>query len=319
MSADHTSASRAIDPDREPKEADVAGERCPICGGTLEGRFPALPLAGRTLFRYVRCGQCGLARLDEKRSPDELRKLYETVYELTSAEFTSGRESLLSRVRELNFRLIARRIETLTPPGQLLDIGTGAGVFLAVMRRRGWQVAGLEPHRESARGLREVHGFDVREGTLEEAPEDWGPFDVVTMLDVIEHLPDPAAALAQAGRLLRPGGVLVLTTPNVTALEHRLFGRHWFALQPPDHLWLFSPESLKLLVTAAGFSGVTLANSPVSYAWTSLRRKFGISPLPDPVDAALKALAALPMGPIGMLSAAPANLELYARRSSGTA
>jgi len=246
---------------------------------------------------------------------EDLRTLYATQYQPVCGEFVTGRRSLLSRLREVSFDLMARRIEARVPKGRLLEVGCGSGVFLVAMRRRGWAVAGLEPHRTSTQDLRTHHGLDVRAGMLEDAPIEWGPFDAVALLDVIEHLVDPAAALAKVRALLRPGGVVIVATPNVASLEHRLFGRWWFALQPPDHLWLFSPDSLQRMVMMAGFNQLSLAVSPVAYAWPSVCRYLRIQAPSGAFHAAIKALTAGPMGLLGMLQGAPANLELYARRA----
>jgi len=292
-----------------------ASTSCRLCGHGSSEAFTALPLVGEHEFVYRQCRSCGLAQLAATPSMEELRTLYATQYQPVCGEFVTGRRSLLSRLREVNFDLVARRIEARVPKGRLLEVGCGSGVFLVAMRRRGWAVAGLEPHRTSAHDLRTHHGLDVRAGMLEDAPIEWGPFDAVALLDVIEHLVDPAAALAKVRALLRPGGVLILATPNVASLEHRLFGRRWFALQPPDHLWLFSPDSLRRTVTMAGFDQLSLAASPVAYAWPSLCRYFRSRPPSGAFHAAMKALTAGPMGLVGMLQSAPANLELYARRA----
>lgn len=288
---------------------------CRLCGHGLSDAFVALPLVGEHEFRYRRCRSCGLAQLAETPSIGALRTRYATHYQPVCGEFVTGRRSLLSRLRKVNFDLMARRIEARVPKGRLLEVGCGSGVFLVAMRRRGWVVAGLEPHQTSAQDLRTHHGLDVRAGMLEDAPIQWGPFDAVALLDVIEHLVDPAAALAKVRALLRPGGVLILATPNVASLEHRLFGRQWFALQPPDHLWLFSPDSLRRTVAMAGFDQVSLAASPVAYAWPSLCRCLGIQAPSGAFDAAMKVVTAGPMALLGMLRGAPANLELYARRA----
>jgi SAM-dependent methyltransferase len=289
---------------------------CWSCGAGESSRFPALPLAGRESFSYLQCTTCGLARLEESPVGRDLGSFYADQYAPVCGEFASGRRSLLSRLLEANFRRIAGRIEALVPSGRILDVGCGSGLFLATMERRGWQVVGVEPNVRLAEELRTSRGLDVHTGLLHDVPDGAGPFDAVTLFHVIEHVPRPDEALRKVGRLLRPGGVLVLVTPNVAALEHRLFGRHWYALQPPDHLWLFSPPSLNRVVLEAGFEPLGIVANPVSYAWTSLRRSFSLPSAPGPLDAALKAAFALPIGTVARLCDAPAELELYARLGS---
>lgn len=287
---------------------------CWFCGGDSSPSFAALSPGGRRQFTYLRCRGCGLATLAEGPDRRNLDAFYATDYELGSAEFAHGRRSLLSRLRAANFHRMARKIEAMIGKGRILDVGCGSGVFLAALRERGWDVAGVEPHLTAARQLRAHHGIEVHVGTLEEASTDWGSFDAASLLDVLEHLPDPVLALQKVWSLLRPGGVLIVTTPNVDSFEHRLFGRHWYALQPPDHLWLFSSGSLEQLVTRSGFDRLLPVTSPVSYTWPSLCGWMGVRAGAGPADAAMKALAAPPVSLIAQWQGAPAQLELYARR-----
>jgi SAM-dependent methyltransferase len=97
---------------------------------------------------------------------------------------------------------------------------------------------------------REVHGLDARCGSLEGAGFEPAAFDLVTLVHVVEHLPDPRATLEAAVRLLRPGGTLVLVTPNFGSLDSRLHRDDWFPLDPPRHLFLFSPASIRRCVEA---------------------------------------------------------------------
>ena len=107
------------------------------------------------------------------------------------------------------------------------------------MHRRGWEAYGIEPNRALARGLSESRGLPVHAGTLDDLPANWGQFDAITLFHVIEHVPDPRTTLRKVATLLRPGGALLIVTPNVASIEHRLFGQYWYALQPPEHLGCF--------------------------------------------------------------------------------
>jgi SAM-dependent methyltransferase len=296
-----------------PATVPVTARACWLCGSTQLRTFPAVTLAGDRELRFSRCPRCQLAQLASDPTAD-LADYYAHEYHLDGTALVTGRSSPLDRVRQYAFHVMGRRIEARAPKGRLLDVGCGTGVFLAVMRERGWQVAGLEPNEAWADQLRRNLGLDVQTGTLEDAPPELGQFDVVSMLDVIEHLADPLAALAAARRVLRPGGLLVLTTPNLNALEHRLFGRAWYALQPPDHLWLFTPRSLGQVVRRGGYADLEFARSAVGYAWPSLRRRWSIPEPPGLVDTALKVALSAPVGLLGSLLGAPAQLELYARR-----
>lgn len=137
--------------------------------------------------------------------------------------------------------------------GKILDVGCGNGRFLARMRELGWNPHGVEPDPEAA-ALARNRGFGdaVAIGYLDDVPLQAGSFDVVTLRHVVEHSHDPVNLLRQCARLLCPGGRLVALTPNVKGLGHRIFHGSWGELDPPRHLCLFSPATLKRCVTEAG-------------------------------------------------------------------
>jgi 2-polyprenyl-3-methyl-5-hydroxy-6-metoxy-1,4-benzoquinol methylase len=123
-----------------------------------------------------------------------------------------------------------------------------------VARDRGWDVEGTELSRAAARAAAD-RGITVHVGPLDELSMAPGSFDAAVSLETVEHVPDPAAFLASVSRLLRPGGGLLLTTPNYESLSRRLLGREWLAVSP-DHLCLFTPRALASRVAAAGFAGI---------------------------------------------------------------
>jgi SAM-dependent methyltransferase len=164
--------------------------------------------------------------------------------------------SLLSRVIELV--PVARDSALLSvanlTPGQgrrLLDVGSGSGDFLLRMRARGWNVLGVEPDPVAAAAARDKD-LDVRDGMLADAEFPDDTFDAIVLSHVIEHVHDPVALLRECGRVLRPGGVLVLMTPNLTSVGHRRFGADWRGLEPPRHLHVFSANALSACVRAVG-------------------------------------------------------------------
>ena len=155
-------------------------------------------------------------------------------------------------------------------PGRLLDVGCGAGSFLARMQELGWQVTGVEPDPAGARATREKLGqgrvVAANLGSCELQAES---FDAITLSHVIEHLPDPADALRTCLRLLRPGGTLVCTTPNAGGLGARSFGEHWMHWDPPRHLQLYDPDTLERQIREAGFDvrRVATPSSSAHFVW----------------------------------------------------
>jgi 2-polyprenyl-3-methyl-5-hydroxy-6-metoxy-1,4-benzoquinol methylase len=139
------------------------------------------------------------------------------------------------------------------PPGKLFDVGCGSGEFLQAMRDLGWQVSGLEPDDRAAEEARKK-GFSVTTAAIEELNEPPGQYDVVTMVHVIEHLLDAKAVLKKLLALLKPGGLLMMVTPNVRSLSSKLFGPSWFGWEIPRHIHMYSPQSLLATIMEAGFS-----------------------------------------------------------------
>lgn len=137
--------------------------------------------------------------------------------------------------------------------GRLLDVGAGSGWLVEHMNRLGWQAEGLDFDPltvESARG----RGLVFHQGGLPQQGFREASYDAVTMSHCIEHVHDPQAWLAEARRILRPGGRLALATPNSESLCHRWFGEHWRGLEPPRHLQLFTCDSMSAVLRRAGFT-----------------------------------------------------------------
>jgi 2-polyprenyl-3-methyl-5-hydroxy-6-metoxy-1,4-benzoquinol methylase len=137
--------------------------------------------------------------------------------------------------------------------GRLLEVGCGSGQALRVLGRLGWDAEGVDFDRAAVERAR-ARGLRVRLGSLREQGYAAESFDAVVMSHLIEHVPDPLALLEECRRLLKPGGQLVVVTPNARSWGHTLFREHWFALDPPRHLVLFHLDTLRSLVEAAGLA-----------------------------------------------------------------
>jgi len=145
--------------------------------------------------------------------------------------------------------------------GALLDVGCFSGMFLRNARKRGFEITGIEPNQDAFMHVRNLLGCEVVHGSLASAHFSSNHFSAVSFLDVIEHVEDPVADLKAALRIMRPGGVLVLVTPNVRGLLQRviktkrnLMRQRWCPIDDvPWHLWGFTRGSLTLCAEKAGF------------------------------------------------------------------
>lgn len=141
------------------------------------------------------------------------------------------------------------------PGGNVLEVGCGRGDLMIFLGELGWNVLGIESDRRALEIARK-RGLNVREGVLEDQALSAGSFDAIVMSHVIEHLFDPQRTIRECWRLLKPGGRLVLLTPNTGSLGHRLFARDWLHLDPPRHIHLFNADILSRLAREAGFARV---------------------------------------------------------------
>jgi SAM-dependent methyltransferase len=163
------------------------------------------------------------------------------------------------------------------PPGRLLDVGCATGDLLLAACERGWEAVGVEVSPYAAAVARR-RGLQVLVGTLASAPLPAASFDAVTLLDVVEHLEDPLAALRAIHRALRPGGLVVVETPNWGSIYRVLLRGRWAAFQPRLHLLYFDEPSLRRALEASGFQTVRAGTEIVSLlSPEAARRGLGLS------------------------------------------
>jgi len=140
-----------------------------------------------------------------------------------------------------------------TGRGRLLEIGCGNGGYLSFMKKFGWNVKGIEMDKEAVKIAREYYGIDVIEGDAEIIDFGKDSFDAIVMSHVIEHFYNPLNIIKKCYDALSQGGILLISTPNTSSLGHKIFKRNWRGLEPPRHIFLFSPRLLQNLLQANGF------------------------------------------------------------------
>lgn len=221
---------------------------------------------GSWTFGQCPGSDCGLIWLDPMPTKDEIGKAYwayNTHGQSNKPHRTLPGRIIRAIVRPIYTRLLGMQNEfkqyncmylDQMPPGRLLDVGCGSGTLLAHMRKLGWEVVGQEVDPAAAEYARKRWGVDVHVGSLETLDAHTEIFDAVIMNHVIEHAHDPIVLLSTCHRLLRHGGRLVVTTPNVASYGHHQFGASWRGLEPSRHLHLFTYETLVQIFKRAGFS-----------------------------------------------------------------
>lgn len=230
---------------------------CPLCGsagGRERHTVPDLLYGVPGRFRYVACDRCGMMRLSPRPAADSIGDAYPPGYEpYRKAIKDQTANPALRWLRHRQLRTRCDQVTSLAASGTLLDVGCSTGLFLNEMRCHGqWELYGVEPSADAALYARARFGLDVRQGRLEDAAFGDVRFDFITLWDVLEHLPDPGAAVERMRDLLAPGGRIILSVPNLDSVDARLFGPWWTGIDPPRHLSVFRPRDLSRLLTERG-------------------------------------------------------------------
>ncbi len=229
--------------------AVVSKRSCTLCGQRTSVIVWSEPRG-----RLVRCSGCGLVYLDAE---DTIDLRYWEDHDL-AADPTA--DFYWNKAREAVFTSFLDRY---TQAGdRLLDVGSGKGYFVASCRRRGIEAYGIEVSHEAAQWANHRHGPWFKEGLIESDTFKASSYDIVTLWDVIEHLPNPKRVLLACARVLKPGGRLFIQTPNVNFHLPYAYLKRWFGfdrtrgtyMELPDHVHHFSPKTLTRLCLEAGFT-----------------------------------------------------------------
>ena len=183
------------------------------------------------------------------------------IYEYFDSEDWQARYQAVDPINAKRYRDLLGDFSGRTSGRRLLDVGAGTGWFVQVAQERGWQSEGID-FAEGSVAYCQRFGRNVRRADLYDLDE---PYDVCTLFELIEHVPHPTAFLTQAARLVRPGGLLYLTTPNFSALDRRIVGAEWGAIHN-EHLSYFTPARLRRAIDASGLEIVRLTTRNLSVA-----------------------------------------------------
>ncbi len=140
------------------------------------------------------------------------------------------------------------------PNGRYLDVGCGKGTFLYTMKRinPSGEYYCVKPGNFDEEDTK-AHGLNVMRKTLEDAhyPDDY--FDVITLNHVFEHVPNPSETMKELKRILKPGGILIIAVPNLNSLAYKIFGKFFYQLDVPRHLFHYSDKHLKIYTSKFNF------------------------------------------------------------------
>jgi SAM-dependent methyltransferase len=274
----------------DPRIGSLA-KPCVVCGTLARRRV--LDIGS---FVVSKCPGCAMHTLWPE--PDHV-----VMEEFNDGSGYEGAFDFRDELMQRHARTLAQ-LEKHVARGKLLDVGCGPAFLLEAARERGWHATGVDPSPFSVARARKL-GFEAHEGMLEDLAMPDASFDAIALLQVVEHMTDPRPLLAECRRLLRPGGALVVATPNpqsVLAKVKRERFNYWI---PPVHCAWYTPDALSKLLKRNGFAPVREST------WSARARR-----LHDGIDAvaATKLGAKLPrrvQRPLGSAVSAVADLAGY--------
>lgn len=200
-------------------------------------------------FPIVACA-CGLARTQLPAGFDPASIYTEDYFQGGHVDGYADYRGSEAELRQ-EFRQVLAALRTHVRGGRLIELGCAYGYFLEEARAA-FEVCGVEIS-EHARAACIARGLEVSREASPEFLARTGPFDAAVMLDVLEHMPDPGAALRALHANMRPGGQLLITTGDFGSLLSRAMGKRWRLMTPPQHLWFFSRRTVTALLARHGF------------------------------------------------------------------
>ncbi|QKE85501.1 bifunctional glycosyltransferase/class I SAM-dependent methyltransferase [Arthrobacter sp. NEB 688] len=239
------------DPRRHTMDTDAPAGTCWLCDAPTSTETAFAP-AG-----YVRCTACGFLFQAHRASAEDEARMYDGEYfegydQRTGGRRTEGHYDVATAQRQSEARVRVEFLRgTVSPPARLLEVGAASGYFVAAAAAAGFDAQGVEPSTEQAEGAT-ARGIPVRSGTLADIAAGGDTFDVLCAWHVLEHLPEPRAALEQMRGLLRPGGVLALELPNIGSVAAQRNTVRWAHLDPGAHVGHYTPRTLASLLGGAG-------------------------------------------------------------------
>jgi SAM-dependent methyltransferase len=264
----------------------VTRERCCICGNEKislhrSGREHAVDLASFGSSRtnlsvgdILRCDACGFAFSRVRPEGKRLAELYRDLDADTYEAEASGRLKTAQRHLKILHQYAA-------PPGTLLDVGCASGRFLRLAADAGWESLGVEPSQVLCERAKRLIGgrAEIIQCTLQDASLPVSFFSVITMWDVLEHVPDPQGFLRYAASLLKKGGTILLNVPDFDSVQARVL-KSWWPLLLPEHLNYFNRGSLRRLAGSLDLELLAFGRRPAVFSLKYIMYRLGQHGLP---------------------------------------
>ena len=208
-------------------------------------------------YRIHQCQNCNAIFLAPSPTSQQLARAYgDTYYGTNEDKFDAKTEKILNYFRRQRAKLA---LSLLPPNGHILDIGCGNGQFLSFVQQqqtqqnKTCQIHGIELPGKAAERAKKILNIDLKEGTLQEKHFEKSSLDLITMFHVFEHLSSPKQTLSIIQNILKKGGHLIISIPNIDSFQAHFFKGKWLHLDPPRHLFFFKPKDLEKELKNYGF------------------------------------------------------------------
>ncbi len=224
-------------------------------------------------FKVEECKHCGVIATHPQLSSKEIEKYYPENY----ISYPSAIEDERSWFRRIDRKIgVEKRCKSVImqsgkKSGKILDIGCATGIFLNGMKQHGWDCYGVEPSDFASRYAMDRFGLNVYNGYLNDGLFEDNFFDIITLWDVFEHLPEPIETIQTISKMLKPGGLLVITTPNANSWERKIFGRYWSGWDVPRHYHIFTPQTIQFIMNSQSFRTIAI------HSFTGMQGSLAIS------------------------------------------
>lgn len=246
---------------------------CLLCRGLTKtyfnyGRYRQLP------YRLVRCLSCGLVQTEPRPTENFLYDWYQQYDVLgehepyyRAVQDKNPWDTLEGMEIARHFVLVKRTLENGKKETRVLEVGSGHGLFLDLVKRAGWQGMGIELSTHATEISQKLFDIDVKNGTIETVALPENSLDAVTLWDILEHVPDPILMMTKSFALLKPGGYVFIDTPNVSSfLDWLVIQFACLGILGPaltfygvHHLTLWNHATIRRLLTEIGFASIKIA------------------------------------------------------------
>ncbi len=232
----------------------VKKEKCPLCGsGEIEGHYRITSYIEH--FDTERCRRCGFIFMNPPFDDETLNSFYSREYYEGEADYSYIDERQLGEFADYVYRARIRKIKKYVQEGNFLDVGCSFGGLLGAAAKQGFSPYGIELSAFSHEHSSELFPGNIHNGTLGDHPFSEDFFSVITMVELIEHLEDPAEAIAECYKLLKKDGLLLIQTANMEGNQARREGEN-YAYYMPGHLSYFTKGNLTERLKTAGFNKI---------------------------------------------------------------